>query len=270
MPPLLNHSRVTAPGVTPERWIFVLHGIYGRGRNWASIARRLADTRPEWGSVLVDLRHHGESMGFEGPHTLEESAADLGRLAAELGVAPAAVLGHSFGGKVALRFARDAPAGLRQVWVIDSTPETREPSGSAWGMIRIIRGMPDRFASRAEFVDRLAEHGYAPPVGQWMAMNLEPTDDGFRWRIDFDVMEALLRDFFRTDLWSVVEDPPAGVEVHLVKAEESSVLTEDAAERIGAAGRGNGRAFLHRVAGGHWVNTENPEAVLGLLTEGLP
>jgi hypothetical protein len=39
------------------------------------------------------------------------------------------------------------------------------------------------------------EHGYPPGVGQWMAMNLEPADDGeYRWRIDFDAMELLLRE----------------------------------------------------------------------------
>jgi hypothetical protein len=74
-------------------------------------------------------------------------------------------------------------------------------------------------------------HGYPPGVGQWMAMNLEPADDGeYRWRIDFDSMELLLRDFFRTDLWEVVE-AAEGPEIHLVRAE--------------AAGRRNGRLGVH-------------------------
>ena len=54
--PTLAHTRVTAAGATPERWLLVLHGIYGSGRNWGSIARRLVDARPEWGVLLVDLR----------------------------------------------------------------------------------------------------------------------------------------------------------------------------------------------------------------------
>src|SRR4051812_24710793 len=61
--PILAHTRVAAPGRTPERWLLVLHGIYGAGRNWGSIARRLVEARPEWGAVLVDLRMHGQSRG---------------------------------------------------------------------------------------------------------------------------------------------------------------------------------------------------------------
>ena len=61
--------------------MFVLHGIYGAGRNWASIARRFVQRRNEWGIVLVDLRLHAGSQGFPPPHTLAACAADLARLA---------------------------------------------------------------------------------------------------------------------------------------------------------------------------------------------
>lgn len=269
MNPTLAHSFVTAPDAQPTRWIYLLHGIYGRGRNWASIARRLVERRPGWGAVLVDLREHGDSLGFSGPHTLRESAADLHQLAQELGHSPAAVLGHSFGGKVALEYAREHPQGLRQLWVMDSTPDAREPSGSAWEMIERIRAMPERFASRAEFAELLREHGYPEGVGQWMAMNLEPVDDEFSWRIDLSAMEELLRDFFRTDLWEVLE-APGGPEIHLVRATESSVLDAEAVARAEAAGRGNARVHVHALEGGHWINTDNPEGVLRLLGEELP
>jgi len=65
---------VMAPGESPDRWFAVLHGIFGSGRNWASVARRVVRARPEWGAVLVDLREHGESVGFEPPHTLDRAA----------------------------------------------------------------------------------------------------------------------------------------------------------------------------------------------------
>jgi pimeloyl-ACP methyl ester carboxylesterase len=266
--PILSHSFIRAPEREPERWLFMLHGIYGKGRNWASIARRLVEARPEWGVVLVDLRLHGDSRGFRPPHTLQSSAADLARLVRHLGHGADAVLGHSFGGKVALEYAATAPAALRQVWVMDSTPALKIPSGSAWRMIDILRQMPEHFDSRAEAVAGLESHGYATGLAQWMAMNLEPAPGGgYRWAIDLDAMEEMLRDFFRTELWSVVEEPPMGMVLHFVKATESDTMDEETAERIEAAGRRNGRVFLHRVPGGHWINTDNPDGVLELLQD---
>jgi esterase len=251
--------------------MLVLHGIYGSGRNWGTIARRLVEARPEWGCVLTDLRMHGASQGFAGPHTVAAAAADVEAFVDGLPEEVGAVMGHSFGGKVALMVARDhAPAGLRQVWVMDSTPAVRAPAGSAWGMVEAVRALPDDFASRAEAVEGLVKQGYGEGVAQWMAINLAPEEGRYRWRLDFSAMEEMLRDFFRTDLWDVVARPPAGVELHFVKANDSDTLEEPAAARVEAEGAGNGRVFLHRLPGGHWINTDNPQGVLDLLIRHLP
>ena len=129
----LGTRTVIAEEGEPDRWMAVLHGIYGAGRNWAAVARALVAERGEWAAVLVDLREHGESRGFEPPHTLEATAGDLEALAPEsVGPGPRAVLGHSFGGKIALLRGRDDP-GVRQVWVVDSTPEAGAGSDSPTG-----------------------------------------------------------------------------------------------------------------------------------------
>jgi pimeloyl-ACP methyl ester carboxylesterase len=265
--PLLAHDRVAAPGATPERWMYVLHGIYGAGRNWASVMRRLVRERPEWGAVLVDLREHGGSAGFAPPHTLAAAAEDLHRLVEHTGLRPAAILGHSFGGKVTLAYARrHATAGdALGLWIVDSTPEAAGERGSAWEMLGHLRALPGPFASRAEAVAALEARGLGPGIAQWVSTNLEHRDGAYRWRLDLDAMEALLRDFAAADFWDVVESPPKGVELHLVKAEESSVLSAEACRRIEEAGRRNGRVHLHRVAGGHWVNADNPQALHDLL-----
>lgn len=284
MMPVLAHERVVADAGEPERWLYVLHGIFGAGRNWASVIRRAVRERPDWGALLVDLREHGASRGFAPPHTIDAAAVDLARLAEHVGIRPDAVLGHSFGGKVALRFAagatppdaggaallESARSRLRQVWVVDSTPAAREPDGSAWTMLNLIRQLPATFTGRDALIDELAGHGIARPVAQWMATNLEAGEDGtYRWRFDLDAIEALLRSFFDTDAWSSVEAPAADVEVHIIRAIDSSVLSGPALDRARAAAA-NGRTHVHEVAGGHWVNAENPAAVRELLVRLLP
>jgi esterase len=267
--PVLHHERITAEGATPRRWLYLLHGIFGAGRNWASVARRLVRARPEWGAVLVDLREHGASRGFPPPHTLDACAGDLEALARKMGQGADALLGHSFGGKVAMTFvARGGSAA--QLWVVDSTPEAHPDGGEAGEMLKRLRELPGPFESRDAGVDALVARGVALHVAQWMATNLEgDRDAGYRWRFSLDSMEALLQDFARRDLWDVLESPPGETEIHLIRAEGSRLLSGPSLARVERLSEGE-TVFLHSVAGGHWVNADNPEALHTLLVEGLP
>jgi len=267
----LSHERVVAPGTAPTSWILFLHGIFGSGRNWGSIARRVVSGRPDWGVVLVDLRQHGSSRGFSPPHTVQAAAADLRELVEAERIHAPAVLGHSFGGKVALVYGRQPAGPLDQLWIVDSTPDAGRTAGSAWEMLQALRRLPGTYRDRAEGVRALVGEGVAEPVAQWMATNLvRGDDDSWRWRIGADDMEALLQSFFATDAWDGIERPDAGLDIHFVKAAESGVLSPAAMLRIEDAARATGRVHLHPVDGGHWVNADNPDALVRLVAEGLP
>ena len=49
-------------------------------------------------------------------------------------------------------------------------------------------------------------------------------------------MEEMLQDYFRTDVWDVVERPPAGTEIHIVSASESDSVSAADRQRIELAG----------------------------------
>jgi esterase len=252
--------------------LMMLHGIYGRGRNWQSMAREIAAARPEWSALLVDLRLHGDSPAFDPPHSVETAAGDVRDVIeaeSSNGAPVRALLGHSFGGKVTLAVAATPPESLRQIWVIDATPGAGEPAGSAWDMLTHVRSLPPTFAARADAIAGLEKLGWETGTASWMATNLRYIDGEFRWTLDFEAMETLLRSYFTTDLWHVIESPPENLDVHIVKATKSSTVNEAACERITAA-EATGRVHLHRVEGGHWLHTDNPKALVALLSEWLP
>jgi len=262
-------------GATPERWVLVLHGIFGSGKNWRSISRRLVGRRPEWGVGLVDLRMHGESTGAVGPHTVAAAGGDVCALAAELarqGKRVAGVIGHSFGGKVALRYAADCPEPPAQVWVLDSDPAPKPDAmaGKARpttvGVLEALEQMSGQFESRKEFVGQLAERGFDRAIGQWLAMNLVEGEEGYRMRLDPIAMRSLLASFFATDAWPAVEAVSERCELRFVLGGDSTAVSAVSAQRLRTM-----RVIVHEiVAAGHWLHVDAPDALLDLIARELP
>lgn len=254
--------------------LLMLHGIYGRGRNWLAVARQLVERRPGWAIWLADMRHHGDAHPGPECGTLDALAADIETWGAAHGVRPDVVLGHSFGGKVALAYAARQAARPLQTWVIDSTPEAKTPSGSAWDMLGIVRRLPDSFRSRQEAIAGIEAGGFSTEVAQWMSTNLVHDAEAFRWKLDFDVMEQLLHEFFRTSLWQVLDPGADGHDIHVLKAMSSSVISDEAVARLEAlqarGGQVGARVHLHQRPGGHWIHAESPGVVVDLLDEWLP
>jgi esterase len=274
----LAHAFVTAPGgeasaaaAEPERWMFFLHGILGSGANWRTFAKRVVAARPDWGVVLVDLRLHGESLqGFEAPHTLASAANDLVELSALLGPRSIrGVLGHSFGGKVALEYARQRRGDLDQLFVIDSTPSARpnrRGSESTQHIVDLLTDLPTEFADRGAFTAWIEARGVSRPTAMWLAMNVRPVVNTTRFvfRVDVASIRELLADYFRVDLWDILEQPPAGapLQAHLIVGGKSGVV--DAADRERA--RRCPTTTLDVIAeADHWVHVDAPDALLALV-----
>ena len=248
----------------------MLHGAFGSGRNWAAVAKDLVARRPEWGAILIDLRAHGRSQGLAEPHDLPAAARDLNDLASHLRILPQAVLGHSYGGKVALQFIAMDPPELRTAFIVDASPDPTPPAGQAWEMLRLLRRLPESFATRQQGIAALEQAGLSAPVAAWIAMNLHHTERGdYRFRFNLDDIEALLRSFYAADLWRIVESPPAHLQLHFLIATRDSVISARAAARLAASAASNPHLHLHEVEGGHWLNVDAPHALVNLLQEQL-
>jgi esterase len=247
-----------------------LHGILGSGSNWRTFARRLVAERPTWRAVLVDLRKHGASQDFQPPHTLAACANDLVLLERSIGRFDA-VIGHSFGGKVALEYLRSRK-DLETVWVLDSSPGARPDrrgSESTVQIVQMLETLPERFATREAFIDYVQKRGTERSIAMWLAMNVRPAEggEGYVMRVDVRAMRELLDDYFLRDEWPTIEDESRTAKVHLVVGGRSSVL--DHAERARAnrvAGAIPDRTWVHLIAdAGHWVHIDAPDELFDLV-----
>jgi lipase len=96
--------------------IVCLHGVMG----WGGRFRKLAEERlaSRFRVVGLDLRGHGRS-DWDPPWDLDTHLADVSETVARLGIASAAWLGHSFGGRLVLELASRSPWLVEQAILLD-------------------------------------------------------------------------------------------------------------------------------------------------------
>lgn len=255
-------------GSPPSRWLVFLHGILGSGSNWRTFAKQVVQAMPGTGAVLVDLRLHGESLGLPPPHTVAHAAEDVVELVRSLetshpGSRVEAVLGHSFGGKVALAVAAAMKGELAHVVVMDSTPSARPDrrgSEDTQHIVDLLRELPESFPDRDTFLAWIQGRGVSRPTAMWLAMNVKPVPNTttYVFRLDIAGIRALLDDYFEQDLWSVIETPPGRMRVHVIVGGRSTIVDE--ADRARAA-RAERATFDVLEGAGHWVHVDAPDAL---------
>lgn len=121
MPDLLTDDGVrlhyTVQGDGPES-IVCLHWLGGCTANWNSLGARLDVNRQRL--IALDLRGHGRSETQPCVVTNERLVWDVLQLADALHLARFAIIGHSFGGKLALQVAAAAPRRVAALALLGS------------------------------------------------------------------------------------------------------------------------------------------------------
>ena len=241
------------------RVAWILHGILGSGRNWRTFARSLLRDDPSWRFVLPDLRNHGQTGPVPGPHRLPDCAADLGCLPT-----PEKVIGHSFGGKVAMSWAQTYGAG-QPVWVLDSVPFADRAGDSQ--VIQVLAALDTVVCpapERADLRAQLEATGLASFLIDWLLTSTRQDADGWRFVYDLAAIRQMLTSYLTTDFGTALEHW-SGTELHLVRAERSERWRAPWVERLEALDQAGVIGFHLLPNAGHWVQVDNPTGLQALL-----
>ncbi len=168
----------------------VLHGLLGSSRNWQMAGKDLARS---FQVFCLDLRNHGESPWTE-PHSYEAMVADvLEWMAAHLDSLPI-LLGHSMGGKVAMKLACENSDRIAKLVVVDIAPKLY-PKTHDCEFVGMREVDLEHLKSRSAAETVLEKHGLDWALRKFLLTNLERCKDGsgYRWLINLDAIEASLR-----------------------------------------------------------------------------
>jgi pimeloyl-ACP methyl ester carboxylesterase len=119
--------------------IVLVHGLNANARYWTGTAAVLSSRRRV---LALDQRGHGETGALRGGYALTNTRADLLAWLDALALEQIDLVGHSWGGKVALDFAAAHPTRVRRLVLADPVP----PQGLHWFIRRGAWGAAGIFA----------------------------------------------------------------------------------------------------------------------------
>lgn len=235
--------------------VLILHGLFGMGDNWASIASQLADRHRV---VLADLRNHGRS-----PHddemTLDLMTEDVLDLMDDQFLEKPVVMGHSMGGKVAMNLALKFSSRVHALIVVDIGPRTYPPQHGF--ILDALEHVPLSDISRRQDAEEiLTRQGLPPAIRQFLLKSLARDEEGrFYWRFNLQAI--------RRNLPEIGMAAPDNLQYNgptlFVKGEKSDYITDEDGVLIAKLFPRASLAVVPQA--GHWVHAENPEAFLAVV-----
>ena len=209
----------------------------------------------------VDLRNHGLSPHSD-QHSYDLMAEDVRAFVESIQSGPAIVIGHSMGGKVAMKVATDHPELVAKLVIVDIVPKTYPPHHS-----RIVEGLlslkTDQITSRQEADEKLSVYVTQPDVRQFLLKNLSrKSEGGFNWKINLKVIADNMEDILGDPVHGQAFNKP----VLFVMGSRSDYFKTGDEVRIKTHFPNFKIQFLNT---GHWVQAEQPEAFVKTVLEFL-
>ncbi|MCB2409444.1 alpha/beta fold hydrolase [Hymenobacter lucidus] len=237
--------------------LVILHGLFGTSDNWQTLAKRWAETHRV---IVVDLRNHGRSPQTP-EHSYELMSQDVLELFDQLQLQHVALMGHSMGGKVAMRFALDHPTRLDKLIVLDIAPRlsTMEHQDNILAGLHAVDLAS--IESRQQADDALAQHIPQLGVRQFLLKNLYRRDDNsFAWRPNLAALTEHM-----PALGAEISSPTPFLKPALfVRGGKSDyVSTEDKLYAIPALFPNSQVETV--VDAGHWLHAEKPDEIYALV-----
>ncbi len=242
---------------TQHPTLIIVHGLFGSGRNWRAIAKRLSADRQV---ICVDMRNHAGSFWHK-DHSYPDLADDLAHTLSQI-AGPVDVLGHSMGGKAAMVLALRNPPNMNRLIVADIAPVTY--SHTQITNIRIMQDLDISTLTRRSEADKiLSNHISDVPTRAFLVQSLELSENGNRWTLNLDALADNMNAIMGfPDVFGTFENKTL-----FIKGGLSGYISPQHMPKIKSLFPNSG---VQDVAGaGHWVHAEAPRPFIEVITDFL-
>ena len=246
---LLNYQFHQTKQTINEPTLVFIHGLFGDMNNLGVIARAFSDN---YNILRVDLRNHGQSFHSE-IMSYDVLAKDVIELIEHLALPNVILIGHSMGGKTAMKITALRPDLVKKLVVIDMSPLPYGGFGHQDvfnGLFAVKKAQPQ---TRQQAKPILESEIDDPNVVQFMLKSFEPNaPDYFRFNVT-----ALFDNYTNLMAW---ENVLVNTPTLFIKGGNSSYIKPENSPQI-LAQFPNATSFTINGCG-HWVHAEKPEFVV--------
>ena len=230
--------------------LIIMHGLFGMSDNWNSLGKKFA----KYCKVhLIDLRNHGRS-----PHSddfnYEVMCGDLLEYIEDNSIQKSILLGHSLGGKVAMKFAFTYPDKIEKLIVADIAPRSYNTDFHQNLLSTLYRLPLDNFEKRVEIDKFLASTYEDKGMRLFLLKNLYRDENKeFAWRFNIEVLLEKVSNIQEADFVKGICDIPT----HFIRGGNSNYITSEDELIVNKHFSDFSIATIDRA--GHWLHAEQPE-----------
>ncbi len=230
--------------------IIILHGLFGSSDNWLTISKSFA---PEHLVYLLDQRNHGQS-----PHsdsfTYKDMSDDLFEFMEDEKIDNAIIIGHSMGGKTAMRFAVEHPEKVCKLIVVDIAPKYY-PIHHQEILDALLSINPESFTSRNDIENFLTDKITDVPTRQFLLKNIYWREDKkLDWRMNLKTINKEIENVGE----ALIENKTYLNPALFLKGENSNYILEKDFVDIHRLFSPSIINIIPNV--GHWIQVEDPDA----------
>lgn len=235
-------------GKSTTNQLIMLHGLWGASENWLPITKKI---RNNYHIIIPDIRNHGRS-----PHAPEMDynimAEDVAKLISSLGnkTEKFDVIGHSMGGKIALKLKLLYPDLINKCIIIDIAPRTYDLNDMHIKLANFCCSSLDNITKRQELKKGIISKFKNERETQIVLKNISHINGKFLWKING---ESILNNLDNIRSWKGAYPQQ---DITYIKGEDSDYISTQIIQELSLTN------VLTVPNAGHMIHVDNPSILI--------
>lgn len=232
--------------------VVIFHGLLGSLDNWITISRTLSN---KYKVILVDLPNHGKSYHTD-EFSYQKMSEKIHELFLSLNLSSVSVIGHSMGGKLAIKYIDNYSSFVDKVVIVDIANKNYSSNRFNYIFNGINEINLSSFRSRSQINEAISN--FISDIGErnFILKNLKRIESGFEWSPNIILLQKSLNEISsKIKLRSKIFN-----ETLFLFGENSQYYNRDDIKNLSTDFENFNIKIISN--SGHWIHAENPSDFL--------